>query len=279
MAIVVSGNIKKCTGCLIEKELDAFSDCKKYGKKHRCKECVSIYNKQTKEARAIRTKKYRDANKDEIKAKKSEYHQLNKERLNEISRNYQAKNKEAVKERGKLYREKNKEKIKASLKNRYEDRFEKRKIYIEKNREHLREKQKEYYYNNRERAIQVRVDNLKKRIAKDPNVRLREILRRRILVALKPKNFIKKSSTIEIIGCSLEDARKHIENQFKQGMSWDNHGFNTWHIDHIIPLAFAKTEDELYKLLHYTNLQPLWAKENLSKNKYLQPCQSLLQAS
>jgi hypothetical protein len=60
-----------------------------------------------------------------------------------------------------------------------------------------------------------------------------------------------------------------MENKFTEGMSWDNQG--KWHIDHIIPLSSANSEEEIYKLFHYTNLQPLWAKDNLSKhNKILE---------
>jgi len=69
-----------------------------------------------------------------------------------------------------------------------------------------------------------------------------------------------------LIGCSKEELKWHLEKQFKPGMTWDNYG--KWHVDHIIPLYTAKTEQEVYKLYHYTNLQPLWAEENLRKNKY-----------
>ena len=55
----------------------------------------------------------------------------------------------------------------------------------------------------------------------------------------------------------------HLSNMFLDGMSFDNYG--EWHIDHIVPLVTAKTEEEVIKLNHYTNLQPLWAKDNLSK--------------
>ena len=58
-----------------------------------------------------------------------------------------------------------------------------------------------------------------------------------------------------------------IESKWLEGMSWDNHTVNGWHIDHVIPLASAKTEEEIYKLNHYTNLQPLWWYDNLSKGK------------
>ena len=61
--------------------------------------------------------------------------------------------------------------------------------------------------------------------------------------------------------------KKHIESQFKDGMSWENHKHDGWHIDHIIPLSSAKNEENVYKLCHYTNLQPLWATENYKKGK------------
>mgnify|MGYP001564590719 CR=1 FL=1 len=72
---------------------------------------------------------------------------------------------------------------------------------------------------------------------------------------------------MELIGCNLETIKNHIEKQFQEGMVWENHG--KWHIDHIIPFGTAKSEKEMIKLCHYTNLQPLWAEENLKKAKEL----------
>ena len=66
-----------------------------------------------------------------------------------------------------------------------------------------------------------------------------------------------------MLGADYETAFNHIESRFKDGMTWDNQG--EWHIDHIVPLASATTEEELIKLCHYTNLQPLWAEDNLKK--------------
>jgi hypothetical protein len=81
---------------------------------------------------------------------------------------------------------------------------------------------------------------------------------------------IKNKTYNDIIGCSPEFLKEYLENQFAEGMSWDNHGQYSWHIDHIIPLSSAKTDEEIYKLCHYTNLQPLWAEDNLRKsNKIL----------
>jgi hypothetical protein len=101
----------------------------------------------------------------------------------------------------------------------------------------------------------------------DPTFKLIVNLRRRIKRFLDLKNLTKKNKTSEIVGCDNFFLKIYIENKFTDGMSWDNQG--QWHIDHIIPLSSAKTEEELYKLCHYTNLQPLWAKDNLAKSNKL----------
>jgi hypothetical protein len=97
----------------------------------------------------------------------------------------------------------------------------------------------------------------------DPLFKLTMNLRTRIYCAVKSKSWNKRNTTAEILGCDYETVKKHLENQFIDNMSWDNYG--RWHIDHIKPLAKAETEEELYKRCHYTNLQPLWAADNLSK--------------
>ena len=86
-------------------------------------------------------------------------------------------------------------------------------------------------------------------------------LRSRLSKAISRKQI--ECSAVTDLGCSLEELKKHLETQFKSGMSWDNYG--DWHIDHIVPLASAQNEAEIKKLCHFTNLQPLWAEENLSK--------------
>lgn len=98
--------------------------------------------------------------------------------------------------------------------------------------------------------------------------KLKVTLRNRIGTALKIKNGTKALKTVELLGCSLGDFKIYLENKFQDGMSWDNHARDGWHIDHIIPLdAFDLTKpEEQLKACHYTNLQPLWWKENLQKN-------------
>jgi hypothetical protein len=85
--------------------------------------------------------------------------------------------------------------------------------------------------------------------------------------AFRRKDWTKKSKTAELLGCEWSHLKTHIESLFRDGMSWENK--NKWHIDHIIPLASAKNADELAKLCHYTNLQPLWAIENIIKGSKL----------
>jgi hypothetical protein len=115
--------------------------------------------------------------------------------------------------------------------------------------------------------FQIRKDiiakNKRERYHKDKLFRLHEICRKRLYKFVKGQN--KSKSTMDMIGCSLEYLKGYIENQFEEGMTWDNWGPYGWHIDHIIPLSSANNEDELLKLSHYTNLQPLWWRDNLSK--------------
>jgi len=91
-------------------------------------------------------------------------------------------------------------------------------------------------------------------------------LRCRMKNAIKKQYGAKALKTMELLGCSIEECRKHLESQFAIGMSWDNHG--DWHIDHIKPCAsFDLTDPEQQKqCFHYTNLQPLWAEDNLKKS-------------
>jgi len=97
----------------------------------------------------------------------------------------------------------------------------------------------------------------------DPLYRMSKALRNRLRQALKSKSWHTDSHFREYIGCELPVLITHIQKQFVEGMSWDNHG--KWHLDHIIPLNSAKSVKELIKLCHYTNIQPLWAQDNLRK--------------
>jgi hypothetical protein len=135
-----------------------------------------------------------------------------------------------------------------------------RKNWLDKNPE----KRKEYRQNYKPRKQERR----KERNENDPIFNITNRMRSRLWKYLKKSNITKNNKTFDIVGCSPQFLKEHLEVQFADGMTWDNR--SEWHIDHIIPLSSAKTEDELYKLCHYENLQPLWVEDNLKKsNKIL----------
>ncbi len=99
----------------------------------------------------------------------------------------------------------------------------------------------------------------------DLNFRLLHNLRTRLNIAINRN--IKSMKTMKLLGCTVKQLKQYLQNQFKKGMSWNNYGIKGWHIDHIIPCSkFDLTNVKQQKqCFHYTNLQPLWAKENMIK--------------
>jgi hypothetical protein len=242
--------VKICTKCKIEKELSEFYKDKitKDGLTYKCKSC----GKQYRQANRKNDKKYRQTHKEKIK----QYYQANKEKIKE----YRQANKERIKERAKQYRQANKEKIKQYLQSNKERITERAKEYYQTNKEYF----KEYRQTNKERIKENKKEYQRNRRKTDPLFKMCGNLRTRTLIAFKNKGYSKNTKTQEMLGVDWEVCKAHIEIQFTKGMNWDNQG--EWHIDHIIPLASANNEEELMKLCHYTNLQPLWAEDNLSKN-------------
>ena len=174
------------------------------------------------------------------------------------------KDPEKAKQYYKIYNFKRKDKIKEYSKQYYID-----------NREEIRAKYREWYLNNKEEKLKknkewnsanrdkIRIHKKQKR-DKYPSERLIINLRRRTLLALKGKN--KSANAMILLGVNnVEKVWIHLEKSFKPGMTRKNHG--KWHIDHIKPCAsFDLTKpEEQAKCFHYTNLQPLWASENLAK--------------
>lgn len=150
------------------------------------------------------------------------------------------------------------------------------KRWYAQNRDYARKKDKERYdraKNDREALMHRR--NRKKeyqrhRRKQDPQFKIANNLRRRMGEALR-KGYGKKSGgTLELVGCSWAELKSHLESQFTDGMSWENYGRTGWHVDHIKPCAFFDlTIDEQQKeCFHYTNLQPLWAEDNIKKSDH-----------
>ena len=165
-----------------------------------------------------------------------------------------------------------------------EQRKEKKKEYNKEyhlnNKDTLKPKAKEYYQNNKEiikakkkEYLQLpevkakKKEYMKERYTNDPIFKITETLRTRVRDAIKTNS--KSVSTKKLIGCSIEYLMNHLESQFDDSMGWYNHGFYGWHIDHIKPCAsFNLTDPEQQRVcFHFTNLQPLWAEDNMSKGR------------
>jgi hypothetical protein len=157
------------------------------------------------------------------------------------------------------------------------DRKANRKRYYLENRDKETSAALKRYYDNREESIQKHKEYLKNNAGKvneqrrlryrsDPVYRLQATLRSRFTKAVKRS--MKYGSAIDLLGCSVEELKLHIESQFKAGMSWENWSYRGWHIDHIIPITFFDLNDfkQRKSAFHHTNLQPMWGVENMKKS-------------
>lgn len=162
--------------------------------------------------------------------------------------------KDCYKARAKEYNENNREKISLYRKSYRENNKEKHRLYMkkyrEKNREVLNKKVHEYE---------------KKRVKEDELFAFTERVRCIIRKSLSRKGYTKRSKTLEIIGCTFEELKKHLENTWYNNYGTPYNG-EPVHIDHIIPLASAKNEEDVIKLCHYTNLQYLKPEDNMKKS-------------
>jgi hypothetical protein len=142
--------------------------------------------------------------------------------------------------------------------------------YYNNNSEKMNLYKQKFNENNRELVREWQRNYNKKRRDSDPLFKLTSNIRSRLRDYLKNKGIRKNknSSMFDIVGCSPQELRNHLESLWVEGMSWDNYGFSGWHVDHKTPLSSALDDiDEILKLNHYTNLQPLWGVDNLKKGK------------
>jgi len=145
---------------------------------------------------------------------------------------------------------------------------DKRNEYIKKwrqdNKEDIKLKKSIYYKNNKEKIIEQVGLYQKERMKTDSLYKLTRGIRSLILVSFKNQFTEKSKRTQEILGCTYEEFKIYLESQFDENMNWENQG-SYWHMDHIKPISLATSKDEVYELNHYTNFQPLYCKDNLSK--------------
>lgn len=252
---------KECTKCKLEKEFEDFhkDSSKKYGLASRCKVCVKSDQHTKKEDKALYNKEYNSRNKD----KRRQHYLKNREKVLEDSITYYNENKDRRNNQSKKWYINNKDRHSELNKN-----------YYNNNKEKVLKYQREWVEDNRERVNQYAKEYDKNRRNTDPVYRLKQTVRSNIHESFKRVcngGFVKKSKSLDILGCTIEEFIIHLQSLFTEGMTLENHGNceECWHIDHKIPLASAETEEDIIKLNHYTNLQPLWRRDNLSKGKKL----------
>jgi hypothetical protein len=278
---------KKCSKCGQVKEIINFSKNNKTKDKLHCscKECDKEKHHKNRERNILNMRNYKKNNSEKL----NEYYLKNKENY----KNYRESNKDLIKIYMKDYYISNQSKRKEYNEKNSEIFKEKRKEYNEKNSDLLKKKRKEYYFKNKEKISEynknyrknnidkelIRVKNYYENNKKDiinkstirslekrrnyPIERLKHNVRNRVREFLSYKNIKKTSKTFEIVGCTPQELKIYIEQKFVDGMDWDNQG--KWHIDHIVPLSSGTNEEEIYKLCYFTNLQPLWAIDNIKK--------------
>jgi len=243
--------MKKCSKCGIEKDLSFFGLGSKYKDKKRtqCKDCDYLYRKS-----------------------------LDKEKCSEYRKLYYLENKDKLSVYNKVYRIEKSESIRLSkIKNKDINKIKIRsREYYLKNKDILNEKSKLYQQRNKESLRNKnRLRNTKRR-NNEPVFKLKCNIRRLIQLSLKSKGYTKDSKTFEILGCDVIKFKEYLESKFDHWMTWDNKGLYNgsfdygWDLDHIIPLKTALTKEDVIKLNHYTNFQPLCGKLNreIKNGKY-----------
>lgn len=142
------------------------------------------------------------------------------------------------------------------------------KEYYIKNKEKILKNSKDYFKSNQKIKQEKNNKRYKERRNTDPLYKLITNLKRNIRAVVKKNGLVKKTKTIEIIGCSFDEFKQHIQSQFESWMTWENYGLYNgelnygWDIDHIEPICVAITEEDVIRLNHYSNLKPLCSYTN-----------------
>jgi hypothetical protein len=128
-------------------------------------------------------------------------------------------------------------------------------------------KRAKYLEKSKDRRKKVQAAYMKKRRKEDPAFKLSMDIRARTCSAFKAIAVGKPAKTEDLVGCTWEEAREHMEKQFDENMTWENHGRGGWEIEHIVPIHTFDLEDaaQCFKAFHYTNLQPMWEEDHKKK--------------
>ena len=232
-------SLKQCSKCGEWRALTEFR------KGHVCRICRNAWQRENIKKRKLAGKQvghtkewwaeYRKQNREKINSSKLEYYRRNKDKQKAYKEKYKADNEEKIAESNARYYRENKEKC-----------YKANKKWVAENKAEIAAKKK------------TRLDT-------DAQFKLTNLLRTRLCNALRHN--LKTGSAVRDLGCSVAELKEYLESKFLPGMTWENNTYRGWHIDHIRPLAsFDLTDrEQLKQACHYTNLQPLWAEDNLRK--------------
>lgn len=252
--------VKTCSKCKIEKHPSDFNKLKSStdGFQYSCRSCAKLYKNNNKEKIKKEAFLYRQENSSLIKKKRDEKMLCSAVEIKEKRNIYYQKNCDLIREKQKEFYKKN-----ATREKQYQA------DYRKNNPEKVKSVNKKWRELNAEKVRIDKREYRKIRIDTDEFFALRIRIRDLISTSLKKNGYKKNSTSGKILGCAFEFFKIYIEGQFKDGMSWDNR--SEWHLDHKIPISSAKTEDEILRLNHYTNFQPLWAADNIRKSDKMPP--------
>jgi len=239
--VLLSEGKKECLSCSQILPMEDFENSRKY----HCIKCNENKKKEYKKKYSEKQRKYKERQRKRHKQRMKD-DPVYAEKYNEKQRKYYEKQRK-----------------------RHKQRMKDDPVYAEKYNEKHRKKSRKRYHSmsTEEKRIERRKKEEKKRES-DPLYVIKKRVSTLIRNSISRKGYSKESRTYEILGCSYEEFIEYIESQFEDWMSWDNHGkyngeYNYgWDFDHIIPKVVAETEEDIIKLNHYTNFQPLCSKIN-----------------
>lgn len=237
------------------------------------------YYAKNKDRLLEKQKKYYDENIDARVEYAKKYRRNNYNKCSENNLNYRKNNKDKIRDYAKNYSLSNRDKLREYLRE-----------YIKENYDYISKKRKEYRSANAELIKEYKVkykilnpeyqnEYIKNRRRADPVFRLSFTIRGAIKDGFRGIKLKKSNRTEEILGCSFSEFRKYIESKFESWMNWDNYGNiyggkiveenKSWDLDHIIPISSAETIEDVLRLSHYTNFQPLCSYNNrfIKRNK------------
>ena len=197
------------------------------------------WNKKNRDKKREQDRKYREANRDKVKAMHKEWRDRNRDRLNEQQRERYKENPEAFKER--------------------------KERYINSHLEQVKESRTRYKTENRQKCT----DYERNKRHSDPVYRFRTSFRCLIRGYARKKGYTGTKQIWEMVGCDFDTFLAYIQSQFEEGMTLENygHGEGCWNIDHIVPISTAETDEDIERLNHYSNLRPMWSKDNYRKSR------------